>query len=129
MNLLLDTHALLWLLLKDRRLPRETALMIADRSNTIFVSSISGFEIATKVSLGKLPGAEWIARAFVTPCADFDFIELPVNSAHAVMAGEFRSVHKDPFDRVLAAQAIVEGFGLVTDDRAMEVLGARRVWP
>jgi len=128
MNLLLDTHALLWLLLKDRRLPRATALMIVDRSNTIFVSSISGFEIATKVSLGKLPGAEWIARAFLTLCADFDFIELPVNNAHAVMAGEFRLVHKDPFDRVLAAQAIVEGFGLVTDDRAMEVLGAKRVW-
>ncbi|MCO5163617.1 MAG: type II toxin-antitoxin system VapC family toxin [Mesorhizobium sp.] len=128
MNLLLDTHALLWLLLKDRRLPRETALTIIDPTNTIFVSSISGFEIATKVSLGKLPGAEAIARDFVTLCADFDFIELPVNSAHAVMAGEFRAVHKDPFDRVLAAQAIVERFRLVTDDRAMEVLGAERVW-
>lgn len=128
MNLLLDTHALLWLLLKDRRMPRQTALAIVDRSNTIFVSSISGLEIATKVSLGKLPGAEWISRAFVTLCADFDFVELPVNSAHAVMAGEFRLVHKDPFDRVLAAQAIVEGFGLVTDDRAMEALGARVVW-
>lgn len=128
MNLLLDTHALLWLLLKDRRMPRQTALAIVDRSNTIFVSSISGFEIATKVCLGKLPGAEWISRAFVTLCADFDFIELPVNSAHAVMAGAFRLVHKDPFDRVLAAQAIVEGLGLVTDDRAMEVLGAVRVW-
>lgn len=128
MNLLLDTHTLLWLLLKDNRLPRETALTIIDRSNTVFVSSISGFEIATKVSLGKLPGAEWISRAFVTLCADFDFIELPVNNAHAVMAGEFRLVHKDPFDRVLAAQAIVEGFGLVTDDGAMKALGARVVW-
>ena len=128
MNLLLDTHTLLWLLLSDKRLPRETALTIIDRSNTIFVSSISGFEIATKVSLGKLPGAEWISRAFVALCADFDFIELPVNNAHAVMAGEFRLVHKDPFDRVLAAQAIVEGFGLVTDDRAIEVLGAKVVW-
>lgn len=128
MNLLLDTHALLWLLLKDGRLPREMALTITDPANTIFVSSISGFEIATKVSLGKLPGAEWIARAFVTLCADFDFIELPVNNAHAVMAGGFRLVHKDPFDRVLVAQAVVEGFGLVTDDQAMEVLGAERVW-
>lgn len=128
MNLLLDTHALLWLLLKDKRLPRETALAIVDRSNTVFVSSISGFEIATKVSLGKLPGAEWISRAFVTLCADFDFIELPLNNAHAVMAGAFRLVHKDPFDRALAAQAIVEGFRLVTDDRAMEVLGAEVVW-
>lgn len=128
MNLLLDTHTLLWLLLKDKRLPRETALTIVDRSNTVFVSSISGFEIATKVSLGKLPGAEWISRAFVTLCADFDFIELPMNNAHAVMAGQFRLVHKDPFDRVLAAQAIVDRLSLVTDDGAMEVLGAERVW-
>lgn len=128
MNLLLDTHTLLWLLLKDRRLPQETALTIVDRTNTIFVSAISGFEIATKVNLGKLPGANWIARDFLSLCADFDFIELPVNNAHAVMAGGFRLIHRDPFDRVLAAQAIVEGFGLVTDDRAIEVLGAERVW-
>ncbi|MGE0499737.1 MAG: type II toxin-antitoxin system VapC family toxin [Rhizobiaceae bacterium] len=128
MNLLLDTHTLLWLLFKDKRLPRETALTIIDRSNTIFVSAISGFEISTKSSLGKLPGAEWIARDFVNICGDFDFRELPLNNAHAVMAGGFRPVHKDPFDRVLAAQAIVEGFELVTDDRAMEVLGARVLW-
>ena len=128
MNLLLDTHALLWLMLKDRRLPRETALTIVDRANTIFVSAISGFEIATKFSLGKLPGAEWIARDFVTLCADFDFIELPVNNAHAVMAGGFRLIHKDPFDRVLAAQAIVVGWRRVADEAAMEVLGAERGW-
>jgi PIN domain nuclease of toxin-antitoxin system len=115
-------------MLKDRRLPRETALTIVDRANTIFVSSISGFEIATKVSLGKLPGAEWIASDFVTLCADFDFVELPVNNAHAVMAGGFRLIHQDPFDRVLAAQAIIERFALVTDDRGMEVLGVERVW-
>lgn len=60
---------------------RQTALTIIDRENMIFVSSISGFEIATKASLGKLPGAEWISRAFVTLCADFDFIELPINNA------------------------------------------------
>jgi len=66
--------------LKDRRLPRETALAIVDTANTVFVSSICGLEIATRVILGKLPGAEWIARAFVTLCADFDVIELPVNT-------------------------------------------------
>jgi len=96
-------------------------LAIVDRSNTIFVSSINGLEIATNVSLGKLPGAEWIVRAFLTLCADFDFVELSVNNAHAVMAGGL--VHKDPFDRVLAAQAIVEGFGLVTNDRGWRCWG------
>ena len=128
MNLLLDTHALLWLLLKDKRLPRETALTIIDRSNTVFVSSISGFEISTKVRIGKLPDAEWIARDFVHICGDFDFLELPLNNAHAVMAGGFTLLHRDPFDRVLAAQAIIEGFALVTDDREMEVLGPKVLW-
>ncbi|MGN6469016.1 MAG: type II toxin-antitoxin system VapC family toxin [Rhizobiaceae bacterium] len=128
MNLLLDTHTLLWLLFKDKRLPRETALTIIDRANTIFVSSMSGFEISTKVRIGKLPGAEWIARDFVRICDDFDFRELPLNNAHAVMAGGFRLVHRDPFDRVLAAQAIIEGFSLVTDDREIEALGTKVVW-
>ena len=128
MNLLLDTHTLLWLLLKDRRLPRETALTIVDRANTVFVSSISGFEISTKVRIGKLPGAEWIAQDFVRICDDFDFRELPLNNAHAVMAGGFKGTHRDPFDRVLAAQAIIEGFALVTDDSEMEALGARVMW-
>jgi PIN domain nuclease of toxin-antitoxin system len=128
MNLLLDTHTLLWLLFKDRRLPRETALTIIDRSNTIYVSSISGFEISTKVRIGKLPGAEWIARDFVRICDDFDFRELPLNNAHAVMAGGFKSAHRDPFDRVLAAQSIIEGFALVTDDGEMAALGARVMW-
>jgi len=128
MNLLLDTHVLLWLLLKDERLSRETALTIVDRSNTVFISSISGFEIATKVRIGKLPDAEWIARDFVHICSDFDFRELPLNNAHAVMAGGFRLLHRDPFDRALAAQAIIEDFWLVTDDRGIEVLGPKMFW-
>jgi PIN domain nuclease of toxin-antitoxin system len=128
MNLLLDTHTLLWLLLKDERLTRDTALTIVDPSNTVFVSAISGFEIATKVRIGKLPDAEWIARDFVHICSDFDFRELPLNNAHAVMAGGFRLLHRDPFDRVLAAQAIIEGFLLVTDDKQMEVLGPTLLW-
>jgi PIN domain nuclease of toxin-antitoxin system len=128
MNLLLDTHALLWLLLKDKRMPEATALTIIDRSNTIYVSAISGFEISTKVRIGKMPEAEGIARDFAHICNDFDFRELPLNNAHAILAGGLKLFHRDPFDRVLAAQAIIEGFALVTDDRAMEALGAKRVW-
>jgi PIN domain nuclease of toxin-antitoxin system len=128
MNLLLDTHALLWLLLKDKRMPQETALTIIDRSNTIYVSAISGFEISTKVRIGKMPQAEDIGRNFVRICSDFDFRDLPLNTAHAVMAGSFKLFHRDPFDRVLAAQAITEGFLLVTDDREIKALGAKTLW-
>ena len=128
MNLLLDTHALLWLLLKDARLKGQTALAVIDPSNTIFVSAISGFEISTKVRIGKMPQAQDIARSFVHICGDFDFRELPLTNAHAVMAGAFPLVHRDPFDRALAAQAIIEDMPLVTDDREMERLGARRFW-
>ena len=128
MNLLLDTHTLLWLLLKDGRLPRQTALTIVDRSHTVFVSAISGFEISTKVRIGKLPGAEWIAGAFVEICSDFDFRELPLNNAHAVRAGSLKALHRDPFDRVLAAQSQIEGLTLVTDDAQLEALGAHVLW-
>ena len=113
--------------MKDSRLPRQTALAIIDPSNTIFVSAISGFEIATKVRIGKMPEAEDIARSFVHICGDFDFRELPLTNAHAVMAGAFPLVHRDPFDRVLAAQAIIEGMLLVTDDREMESAGRAAV--
>jgi len=104
MNLLLDTHALLWVLLEDQRLTRGTALAIVDTRNTIFVSSISGLEVATKVRISKLPEASHLVRDFANLCSDFDFRQVPVTLAHSVLAGSLPGEHRDPFDRVLAAQ-------------------------
>ena len=128
MNLLLDTHALLWLLLEDNRLTRNTALAVLDRSNTIFVSAVTGVEVATKVRIGKLPQAVGISRDLTNICSDFDFREVSVTMAHAVMAGALPGPHRDPFDRILAAQALIEGLALVTDDKAFTSFGTEVFW-
>lgn len=126
--LLLDTHALLWWLFDDRRLSPRARALVADRANTIFVSSASAWEIATKWRLGKLPGASvlvedlggWVVRA--------GFVELPITIAHAERAGRWASAHRDPFDRMLAAQSVIEEVPLLTNDRALRALGADVVW-
>src|SRR5689334_20602345 len=116
MKLLLDTHVLLWLLVEDERLTRPASAAIADRSNTVYVSSVSGLEVSTKVRNGKLPEAVGISRDMANICSDFDFRELPVSMAHAVLAGSLPGSHRDPFARILAAQTLLEGFALVSSD-------------
>jgi len=128
MNLLLDTHALLWLLLEDDRLTRNTAAAIVDRSNTVFVSAVTGIEIATKVRVGKLPQAVGISRDLTNICSDFDFREVGITMAHAVMAGALPGEHRDPFDRIFAAQAMIEGSALVTNDPAFAGFGTEVFW-
>jgi PIN domain nuclease of toxin-antitoxin system len=128
MDLLLDTHVLLWLLLQDERLSRSTVDAIVDRSNTIFVSAVSGIEITTKVRIGKLPHAAGMARDLTNLCSDFDFREVGVTMAHAVAAGTLPGTHRDPFDRILAAQALIEGISLVTDDAAFASFGTQVFW-
>jgi len=128
MNLLLDTHALLWLLLEDDRLTRNTAAAIADRANTIFVSAVTGIEVATKVRIGKLPHAVGVSRDLTNICSDFDFREVGITMAHAVAAGALPGPHRDPFDRILAAQSLVEGLALVTNDAAFAGFGTEVFW-
>lgn len=128
MKLLLDTHALLWLLLEDRRLTPGTARAILDTSNAIFVTAVSGLEVATKVRIGKLPEAEVLVSDLAGVCDEYDFHELPVSLAHAALAGSLPGEHRDPFDRVIAAQAIVDGIPVVTNDREIANLGAPTFW-
>lgn len=128
MKLLLDTHALLWWWKDDPRLSKRAAKAIADESNTVFVSATSAWEIATKHRIGKLPGAEGALRDFNDIIVADGFTHLAVSYQHALMAGGFSSAHRDPFDRMLAAQAIIEGATLVTDDSAMKLFRAKRFW-
>ncbi len=82
---------------------------------------MSAWEIATKYRLGKLPGAEKVISGYAAYLVTLRARELPILSAHALAAGSFDVVHQDPFDRMLAAQAIAEGVPLVTTDRIMAV--------
>jgi PIN domain nuclease of toxin-antitoxin system len=125
---LLDTHALLWWLFDDPRLSPTARDLVGDPQNEILVSSASAWEICTKHRLGKLPGAgelvrdvaEWVRRA--------GFSELPVSISHAQRAGSWPQAHRDPFDRMLAAQSALEELALVSRDRELEGFGIRLVW-
>jgi PIN domain nuclease of toxin-antitoxin system len=128
-RLLLDTHALLWALAEPHRLSQRAAALIKAPTNEVVVSAASAWEIATKFRLGKLPGAGPVVAAFAAHLITLRVEELPIRSIHALRAGSFLVEHRDPFDRMLAAQAIVEGVPLLTDDPAfINFPGLETLW-
>ena len=112
MKLLLDTHAFLWWLSDPAHLAAEARIAIANPRHFVFVSAASIIEIAIKQASGKLKVSE-PPEAMIEPCR---FRELPLKVAHAAALRELSLVHKDPFDRLLVAQAKVEGMTLVSRD-------------
>ncbi len=128
MKLLLDTHALLWWWKDDPRLSKRVARTIADDANTVLVSAASAWEIATKHRIGKLPGAKSALHEFNELIVADGFSHLAVSYQHALKAGGFPIEHRDPFDRMLAAQSIIEGATLVTNDAAMRSFRVKCFW-
>ena len=128
MKLLLDTHALLWWWKDDKRLSKRAANAIADEDNTVLVSAASAWEIATKHRIGKLPGAESAVREFNDLIIADGFNHLAISYDHSLMAGGFDIKHRDPFDRMLAAQTIIEGATLVTRDATMKLFRVKCFW-
>lgn len=128
MKLLLDTHALIWWMIDSPALGRAARAAIADDANEIIVSAVSALEVATKHRLGKLPQAERLARAFAQKIHDEGFTPLPVTIAHAATAGALKIPHKDPFDRLLIAQAQIEDLLLVSNEGLFDSFGANRLW-
>jgi PIN domain nuclease of toxin-antitoxin system len=127
MRVLLDTHALLWWLFDDHRLSREAREVMSDSDHVILVSAVSGFEIANKVRLGKLTLG--LPPPDLAPMVRRSgFQELPLSFEHALAAGSLPGPHRDPFDRLLAAQALAEGIGIVTNDPVFATFGALPVW-
>jgi PIN domain nuclease of toxin-antitoxin system len=112
MRLLLDTHTLLWWLDGDRRLTRRARQAIGNEENVVLVSAASAWEIATKVRIGKLPGATEVAADIPGCLTRQKFDSLDISVLHAQRAGRLPGAHRDPFDRMLVAQAQIEG---VTD--------------
>jgi PIN domain nuclease of toxin-antitoxin system len=128
MRLLLDTHALLWWLDGDRRLSRKARAAISDSDNTVFVSAASAWELATKARLGKLPGALDVAADVAGCLTRQGFDELPITVLHAQRAGGLRVEHRDPFDRMLIAQAQIEDLPVVTNETLFDGFGIARIW-
>ena len=128
MRLLLDTHALLWWLDGDRRLSRKARAAIGDEDNALFVSAASAWEIATKARLGKLPGAVAVAEDVVGSVSAQGFSSLDITVLHAQRAGRLPGAHRDPFDRLLIAQAQLEDLMLVSNDAVFDAYGVARLW-
>ena len=128
MKLLLDTHALLWWWINDARLSTAARAAIADESNDIWVSAASAWEIATKHRLGKLQEAADAVSRFNELVAADGFNHLAMNYLHALRAGGYTHEHRDPFDRMLAAQAELEGATLVSCDPVIAEMGVRLHW-
>jgi PIN domain nuclease of toxin-antitoxin system len=128
MRILLDTHAFLWWLDGDRKISRRVRGLIEDEENAIYVSAASAWEIATKARIGKLPGALHVARRLPEEIADQGFTTLSVSIQHGQRAGWLPSAHRDPFDRMLAAQAIVENMQLASNEEVLDGFGVERIW-
>jgi PIN domain nuclease of toxin-antitoxin system len=118
-SVLLDTHVLLWAFLSPDRLSTRARTLLKDAGTTVLVSPVSALEIATKYRLGKLAGAEPVIMGYAAHLATLRARELPVLATHALTAGLFAVPHRDPFDRLLAAQAITEGLTLLSSDALM----------
>ncbi|MFC7485677.1 type II toxin-antitoxin system VapC family toxin [Knoellia sp. CPCC 206453] len=116
MKVLLDTHALLWALTNPARLGGASREALSDRATDVWVSAASAWEIATKQRLGKLPGVEAITAGWSHHLRDLGARELPISSEHALLSGQLNWDHRDRFDRMLAAQSLVESMTLVSRD-------------
>jgi len=127
-RLLLDTHALLWWLDGDRSLTRRARTAITDEDNVILVSAASAWEITAKARLGKLPGADAVAADVVGSVASQRFSSLGITMLHAQRAGRLPGAHRDPFDRMLIAQAQLEDLMLVSNESAFDAYGVSRLW-
>ncbi|MFN7899050.1 MAG: type II toxin-antitoxin system VapC family toxin [Synechococcaceae cyanobacterium] len=127
-SLLLDTHALLWWLVEPEKLSALAYSAINDPAATIFVSAASAWEIATQGRQGKLPGAEQLLQDLPSLLHQQGFEPLAVQLHHGVHAGGYPQAHRDPFDRLLAAQAELEGLQLVSLDPALATFPCRLLW-
>ena len=128
MRLLLDTHALLWWVTGHANLSARARRELGAGGNEIIVSAASAWEITTKVRLGKLPGAEAFAADIAGALARESFGTLSVSLAHGQHAGALPGQLKDPFDRMLIAQSLLERLPLVSNEKAFDAYGVKRVW-
>jgi PIN domain nuclease of toxin-antitoxin system len=128
MKVLIDTHVFLWAVLEPERLSRTVKKILEDLQTEVFLSAACVWEIATKHRLGKLRQADYLVKNFEQALSSLQIEELPIVRAHALKAGSWPVEHRDPFDRILAAQALLEGIPLLTIDPAFEAFSIEVIW-
>ncbi|QEL13458.1 type II toxin-antitoxin system VapC family toxin [Limnoglobus roseus] len=128
MNVLLDTHTLLWVYWNDPQLSSVAARNVLDPNNRILVSPASHWEVAIKMRIGKLtlrePFLDFVQHAIF----DNGFTILPIEPRHTALLTTLPLHHKDPFDRLIVAQALVENMRLISADPALDAYGVQRCW-
>ena len=128
MRFLLDTHTLLWSFSGSSSLSTRARRLIEDGANEILVSAVSAWEIATKVRLGKLPTGEELSSDFSFYLTQLGVDALPISVEHALRARRLPGEQRDPFDRMLIAQAQAEDIPIVSNDRIFDEYHVQRVW-
>ena len=128
MRLLLDTHVFLWWIAGDERVSTPAARAIGDGAAEVFVSAASLWEIAIMARLGRLEIDGDPARFLPGQLRENAFQGLPVSAGHALRVWSLPELHRDPFDRMLVAQAQAEGLAIVTADREIPRYGVETVW-
>ena len=128
MRALLDTHAFVWWIADSKRLSETARDALADDTNEILLSAASAWEIATKYRLGKLPGGEALAVDVAGTIRRQGFEELAISIADAERAGRLPGPHRDPFDRMLIAQALARDLPVVSTDAVFDGYGVNRLW-
>lgn len=129
MRVLLDTHVMLWAVGSPNELSADAVAILNDITTEILVSSVTALEIATKHRLGKLSIATPLLAAYDAQLSRLRATDLPLTTSHGLYAGQLVWEHKDPFDRALAAQSMIESVPLITKDAAFATLpGIRTIW-
>jgi PIN domain nuclease of toxin-antitoxin system len=127
-NLLLDTHALVWWWTDDPRLPSHARALIADPGSIVHVSAVSAWEITTKHRVGKWPEVHRLIAEYASLLRRSRFQALSISMEHAHTAGNLPGPHRDPFDRMLIAQSGLEFLPIVTADPIFAAYGAQVIW-
>jgi len=125
---LLDTHAFLWWIADDRRLSSPARAVIEDPDNEIHVSAVSAWEIAIKAGLGRITFQEDPARLIPAQLAANGFVDVPIESRHALGVLQLPLLHRDPFDRLLVAQALAENLPILTADPLVSQYPVPTIW-
>ena len=128
MTILLDSHVVVWFLTDDRRCSAAARNAIENEPGSVLVSAASAWEIATKARSGRWPEAVAVLADFQQVLADNDLGTLDVSLEHGLLAGMLPGRHRDPFDRMLAAQARIEGVALVTADPVFSAFDIQTLW-
>ncbi len=127
MTALLDTHTLKWWLDDPGQLSESAKRVVEDRINSIMISAVVPWELAIKSNVGRLR-VDWLLANWSSKIAAEGFTELPVESTHAIRAGLLPLHHRDPFDRMLVAQAQATGWPIISADPVFDHYGVRRIW-